>query len=106
MKNIIFKLLITFNFSLITYNVSIAQTKADTLPTLDEVDIIKAYEPILISSNKVPFSPSLPDIAKAKPDPQTYSYNDVKGKIAYQPEDIRPIRVGQKKAEKSVKKII
>ena len=44
MKNIIFKLLITFNFSLITYNVSIAQTKADTLPTLDEVDIIKAYE--------------------------------------------------------------
>ena len=101
MKNIIFKLLITFNFSLITYNVSIAQTKADTLPTLDEVDIIKAYEPILISSNKVPFSPSLPDIAKAKPDPQTYSYNDVKGKIAYQPEDIRPIRVGQKKAEKN-----
>lgn len=100
-KNIIFRSVVTYCLLLIPNYYCNAQTRTDTLPTLDEVDIVKAYEPILISSNKVPFSPSLPDIAKAKPDAQKYTYSDIKGKIAYQPEDIRPIRVGQKKAEKN-----
>lgn len=73
----------------------------DTLPKLDEVDIVKAYEPILISSNKVQYNPNLPDIQKIKPDAQTYSYTDVKGKITYAPEDIKPIRAAGKKPEKN-----
>ena len=80
---------------------SFAQSGVDTLQKLDEVDIIKAYEPILISSNKVPFAPTLPNIVKTKPDAQTYSYNDVKGKINYNPEDIRPIKSAGKKPEKN-----
>lgn len=78
-----------------------AQSNVDTLPKLDEVDIVKAYEPILISSNKIPFSPSLPNIQKNKPDAQTYTYSDVKGKITYSPEDIRPIKTAGKKPEKN-----
>lgn len=80
---------------------SIAQTSIDTLQKLDEVDIIKAYEPILISSNKVPFAPSLPNLVKAKPDAQTYTYSDVKGKISYNPEEIKPIKNAGKKPEKN-----
>ena len=78
-----------------------AQNNVDTLPELDQVNVIKSYEPVLIGANKVPVATSLPDISKAKPDAQTYNYTDVKGKITYQPEDIRPIRLGQKKAEKN-----
>lgn len=80
---------------------SYGQTKTDTLQQLDEVDIIKAYEPILISSNKVPFAPTLPNLVKAKPDAQTYTYSDVKGKLTYNPEDIRPIKTAGKKPEKN-----
>lgn len=57
-----------------------SNVNTDTLPKLDEVDIVKAYEPSTISSNKVPLSPDLPNIQKIKPDAQTYSYTDVKGK--------------------------
>jgi len=80
---------------------SFAQTGVDTLQKLDEVDIIKAYEPILISSNKVPFAPTLPNLVKAKPDAQTYTYSDVKGKVSYNPEDIKPIKTAGKKPEKN-----
>ncbi|HMW11605.1 MAG TPA: hypothetical protein PKK18_08860 [Chitinophagales bacterium] len=80
---------------------SMAQSNVDTLPQLDEVDIVKAYEPILISSNKVPFSPNLPNLSKAKPDAQTYNYTDVKGNVTYGPEDIKPIKSAGKKPEKN-----
>lgn len=88
-------------FSTIFSLTAIAQTNVDTLPQLDEVDIVKAYEPILISSNKVPFGPSLPNIVKTKPDPQTYTYTDAKGKITYGPEDIRPMKSAGKKPDKN-----
>lgn len=78
-----------------------AQKETDTLPKLDEVDIVKAYEPVLISSNKVPLAPNLPNIQKSKPDAQTYSYSDVKGKISYSAEDIKPIKAAGKKPEKN-----
>lgn len=94
-KNILFAIISLSAFG------AFAQTNVDTLPKLDEVDIVKAYEPILISSNKVPFGPNLPNIVKTKPDPQTYTYSDVKGKIDYKPEDIRPIKAAGKKPEKN-----
>ena len=78
-----------------------SNVNTDTLPKLDEVDIVKAYEPILISSNKVPLSPDLPNIQKIKPDAQTYSYTDVKGKVTYAPEDIKPMKAAGKKPEKN-----
>lgn len=78
-----------------------SNVNTDTLPKLDEVDIVKAYEPILISSNKVPLSPDLPNIQKIKPDAQTYSYTDVKGKVMYAPEDIKPMKAAGKKPEKN-----
>lgn len=78
-----------------------SNNNTDTLPKLDEVDIVKAYEPILISSNKVPLNPNLPNIQKSKPDAQSYTYSDVKGKITYSPEDIRPIKPASKKPEKN-----
>jgi hypothetical protein len=96
----IFKLALALGSWLFTLT-SFAQSNVDTLPQLDEVDIVKAYEPILISSNKVPFGPNLPNIVKTKPDPQTYSYSDVKGKISYNPEDIKPIKTAGKKPEKN-----
>ena len=78
-----------------------AQKPIDTLQGLDEVDIVKAYEPILITSNKVPFAPNLPNLVKAKPDAQTYTFSDVKGKVDYRPEDIRPIKATVNKPEKN-----
>ena len=87
-------------FSFLTLSVS-AQSNVDTLPELDVVDIVKAYEPILISSDKVPFGPNLPNISKTKPDAQAYSYTDVRGKVTYGPEDIRPIKAASKKPEKN-----
>ncbi len=95
-----FKLALIFGSLLFALN-SFSQNNVDTLPKLDEVDIVKAYEPILISSNKVPFGPNLPNIVKTKPDAQTYTYSDVKGKINYSPEDIRPIKAAGKKPEKN-----
>ncbi|MDB5226832.1 MAG: hypothetical protein JWN78_1025 [Bacteroidota bacterium] len=79
----------------------LAQRPLDTLQGLDEVDIVKAYEPILITSNKVPFAPNLPTLVKAKPDAQSYIFSDVKGKVDYRPEDIRPIKAATQKAEKN-----
>jgi hypothetical protein len=81
-------------------HLAFAQDK-DSLAQLDEVDIVKAYEPILINSNKIPFGPNLPNIVKTKPDPQTYSYADVKGKVDHRPEDIRPIKATTEKPEKN-----
>lgn len=78
-----------------------AQKDFDSLPQLDEIIVTKGYEPVLISSNKVPFSPNLPNITKTKPDPQTYAYIDVKGKINYNPEDIKPIKAAGKKPVKN-----
>ncbi len=101
MKNIILNSSFILGSWLLALGSSYAQSNIDTLPSLDEVDIVKAYEPILISSNKVPFGPNLPNFIKAKPDPQTYSYSDVKGKIDYKPEDIRPIKAAGKKPEKN-----
>ncbi len=98
MKKTKYIFLALISFSAIT---ALAQNNVDTLPQLDEVDIVKAYEPILISSNKVPFSPNLPNIVKTKPDPQTYTFSDVKGKITYSAEDIRPIKAAGKKPEKN-----
>lgn len=100
MKNTIVKISLSLVSCLLSLNLH-AQNNVDTLPQLDEVDIVKAYEPILISSNKVPFGPNLPNIVKTKPDAQTYSYSDVKGKIDYKPEDIRPIKSAGKKPEKN-----
>lgn len=77
-----------------------AQSNVDTFPQLDQVDIVKAYEPILISSNKVPFSPNVPNIAKTKPDAQQYIHSDIKGKVDYQAEDIKPIKAASSKPEK------
>ncbi|MBK9328282.1 MAG: hypothetical protein IPM95_02990 [Sphingobacteriales bacterium] len=70
-----------FCISLFAFSTVNAQNNTDTLPQLDEVSIVKAYEPILILSNKVPFAPNLPNIVKTKPDAQTYLYSDVKAKL-------------------------
>lgn len=78
-----------------------AQQNIDSLPQLDQVDIVKAYEPILISAEKVPFAPNLPEFKKTKPDAQQYLFSDAKGKVEYQPEDLRPIKAGSKKPEKN-----
>ncbi|MFN8238523.1 MAG: hypothetical protein U0T77_10170 [Chitinophagales bacterium] len=91
----------TFCCTVLAFGSTKAQSNVDTLPQLDEVSIVKAYEPILISSNKVPFAPNLPNIVKAKPDAQQYQYSDVKGKIDYQPEEIKPIKSAGKKPEKN-----
>lgn len=76
-------------------------SNTDTLPGLDEVDIVKAYEPILISSNKIPFAPNLPNIEKSKPDAQQYTFNDIKGSVEHPQEEIRPVRAAVSKPEKS-----
>lgn len=78
-----------------------AQTDTDTLPELDEILVIKAYEPVLISSNKVPVGTNLPNISKTNPDAQTYLFSDVKGKVNYNPEDIRPIKAAGSKPQKN-----
>jgi hypothetical protein len=80
---------------------SSAQKNTDTLSQLDEVDIVKAYEPILISTSKILFSPSLPNIVKVKPDPQQYSFSDVKGKVLHPQEEIRPVKVSLAKPERN-----
>jgi len=87
--------------TLLNATIAMAQKDFDSLPQLDEIIVTKGYEPVLISSNKVPFSPNLPNINKTKPDAQTYSYIDVKGKINYNPEDIKPIKAAGKKPEKN-----
>lgn len=78
-----------------------AQTDFDSLPELDEIIVTKAYEPVLISSNKVQIGTNLPNISKNAPDAQTYSFSDVKGKVNYNPEDIRPIKAGSSKPAKN-----
>lgn len=74
--------------------------QADTLTELDQVNVIKSYEPVLIASNKVPFTPDAPKFTKEKPDPQPYVFSDIQGKVPYGKEDIRPIKYAPKKAEK------
>lgn len=77
-----------------------AQIIKDSILELEEVNIIQSYEPILISSDKVPLAPDIPKINKNKADEQTYQFTDVKGKIKYVAEDIKPIKVSTKGEEK------
>jgi hypothetical protein len=93
-------ILLSLGLCAVSYTVT-AQNTTEDLPQLDQVSVIKAYEPVLITSNKVPFAPNLPNIVKTKPDAQTYMYTDVKGKIDYRPEEIKPIKSAGKKPEKN-----
>jgi len=78
----------------------LAQKVTDTIYDLDVVNIIQSYEPILISSDKVSILPDVPKISKTKPDEQTYQLSDVKGKITYSAEDIRPIKMSLPESDK------
>ncbi len=77
-----------------------AQKATDTIYDLDVVNIIQSYEPILINSDKVPLLPDVPKFSKNKPDAQTYQFSDVKGKINYSAEDIRPIKMSLPQPDK------
>jgi hypothetical protein len=90
----------TLIISLLFAQITFAQTTKDSILELDEVNIIQNYEPILINSEKVPLSPDIPKINKTKADEQTYNFADVKGKIKYLAEDIKPIKVAIKPNEK------
>ncbi|MCB0514358.1 MAG: hypothetical protein KDC60_08015, partial [Bacteroidetes bacterium] len=79
---------------------ALAQKATDTIYDLDVVNIIQSYEPILINSDKIPLLPDVPKFSKNKPDPQTYQFSDVKGKINYSAEDIRPIKMSLPQADK------
>lgn len=89
-----------FSVLVFFYNDAQAQvTNSDDLD-LGEVNIIQNYEPILINSDKIPLSPEIPKINKNKADEQTYQFSDVKAKIKYTAEDIKPIKVVTKPDEK------
>jgi hypothetical protein len=95
-KRVLFLLFIC----LISGQYSAAQKTTDTLYDLDVINIIQSYEPILIGSDKIPVLPDVPKITKNKPDEQTYKFADVKGKITYPAEDIRPIKTAMPKPDK------
>ncbi len=83
------------------YSLCHAQNTTDTLSQLDEVDIVKAYEPMLISTNRIPFAPNLPNLSKSKSDPQQYSFSDVRGKVEHPQEEIRPMKATVIKPDKN-----
>ncbi|MEZ4878731.1 MAG: hypothetical protein R2801_01025 [Chitinophagales bacterium] len=90
---------IIFIFSLIFISfIGFAQN--DTLFDLGEINIKQTYEPILISTNKVPLKPTVPNFVKDKPDAQQYSFADIVAKVNYQAEDIRPVKILPKENDK------
>lgn len=73
-----------------------AQTKSDSIKS-EQVDIVKNYEPVLLSVSKVEFPPNLPKITDEKPLPQQYTFTEKFAKINYSPEDLKPLKFNEPK---------
>lgn len=67
----------------------------DTLK-VDEINIVRAFEPEVNLVSKVDFPPNLPKIVTTdKPETQKYTFNDYYSSVKYTPEDLRPVKYNQ-----------
>jgi len=73
-----------------------AQTTAKDTLKIDQIDVVRAFEPEVNQVSKVDFPPNLPKISSAEqPAAQKYSFNDIYRPINYKAEDLRPVKYNE-----------